>query len=129
MKCSSVLALGIFLFAVNVSSADDWKYIGNTSNGLRIYSVSAERMNDNSLRTFLRAERDLEKPPEGLFSIFQKPEKYTEKSEPFAVLVHCKKRAVRDYKAGDFGSEFYIPWEPLAPGSIGMLVFNAFCSK
>lgn len=108
---------------------EDWKNIGKTENGLSVFATNAEGMTDGSLRMFLRAEKEMERKPEGLFAMFKKPEKYIEKVGPISLLVHCKKRAVREYKAGNFGAEFYIPWEPVMPGTFGSLALNAYCKK
>jgi hypothetical protein len=78
---------------------------------------------------FLKTERDYEIKPEGFWAVFKSPETKTEKSDPFAILIHCQKKMGRDYVAGNLGSEFYVPWQPLAPGSNGYVAFNAFCKK
>lgn len=119
----------LFTVSISVNAADEWTFIGKSANGSKVYATAADRMPDNSLRAFIKAEQEFEKQPEGLFAMFKKPTKYTETSEPSAILISCKKRAVRDYKAGTFGSEFYIPWEPITPGSFGSVAFNAFCKS
>jgi hypothetical protein len=121
----------MFLMLINFTSyaVNEWTFIGKTANGNSVFATKADGMPDGSWRMFLKAEQEMERKPEGLFAIFKNPEKYIETQGPFSVLVHCKKNSVRDYKAGTFGSEFYIPWEPITPGSYGSVAFNAFCKK
>jgi len=122
----------LLTFLINsgaVWAADDWKFIGKTVNDTSVFATDADGMPDGSLRIFLKAEKEMERKPEGVFAMFKKPEKYIEKGDPFTILVHCKKRAVREYKAGELGSEFFIPWQPITPGSYGSVAFNAFCKK
>ena len=129
MTLKNLMYVFVMLTSLNTYAADEWKFIGKTANGTSVFATDADGMSDGSWRMFIKAEQELEKPPEGIFAMFKKPEKYTEKFGPFSMLVHCKKRAVRDYKAGTFGTEFYIPWEPVTPGSYGAVAYNAFCKK
>ena len=129
MKTLKFALMLLALTIINVWAADEWTSIGSTTNGSRVYATRADVMPDGSFRMFLRLEKEMERKPEGIFAMFKTPEKYVEKSDPFSVLVHCKKRAVRDYKAGPLGSEFHVPWEPVMPGSTGAQAFNAFCKK
>lgn len=110
-------------------AASEWTFIGKTVNGTSVYATSADKMPDGSLRMYLKAEIELERKPEGAFAMFKKPEKYIETDGPFALLVHCKKRSARTYKAGELGSEFFIPWQPIAPGTYGAVAFNGFCKN
>ena len=129
MTLNKLLSLFLLTCFAIAQAADEWTFIGMSENGYKIYATSADGMPDGSLRMFLRAEKLLERPPEGVFAMFKKPEKYMDKTEPFAVLVNCRKKAVRDYVAGSFGSEFYLPWQPATPGSYGAAALNAFCRK
>ena len=124
---SNVLLIAMLGASFSAFSADEWKPIGSTDDGYVIFATQVESQPDGSLRMFLKGEKQMEREPKGLLSIFSKPEKYVEKSSPFGVLVHCKKRAVRNYVPGDFGKEFYEPWQPPTPGTSGALAFNAFC--
>ena len=123
----------IFLVMLMLSAPsfanNEWTQIGTAENGYTVFATTAEGMQDGSWRLFVKAEKELERKPEGVFSMFKKPEKYLDRAGPFPVLVNCKKRAVRDYVAGPLGSEFHVPWQPIAPGSYGALAFNAFCKK
>lgn len=129
IKLKNLLVVSAMLASLNVNAADEWTFIGNTANGSRVFSTTADRMPDGSLRMFLKSEQDFEKKPEGWLAFLKKPEKYTETTDPFAVLIKCKNKTGRDYKAGTFGTEFYIPWEPITPGSYGSIAYNAFCKK
>jgi hypothetical protein len=111
------------------AAANEWTFIGKTANGASVFTTNADNLGDGSLRVFLKAEQEMLRKPEGLLAMFKKPEKYIEKSDPFSLLIHCKRRSVREYQAGVFGKEFYIPWEPITPGSFGSVAFNAFCKK
>jgi len=123
------MCLFAMLASLNTYAADEWKFIGKTANDTSVFATDADGMSDGSWRMFLKAEKEMERKPEGMFAMFKKPEKYTETLGPFSLLVHCKKRSVREYKAGTFGTEFYIPWEPVTPGSYGAVAYNAFCKK
>jgi hypothetical protein len=129
MKLKKLMPIFVMFASLNVYAADEWTYIGNTANGARVFATTADRMPDGSLRMFLKSEQDYEKQPEGLFAFLKKPEKYTETTDPFSVLIQCKNKTGRNYKAGTFGTEFYIPWEPITPGSYGSVAYNAFCKK
>jgi len=123
------LCVCLLLISAKAIANEEWTFIGKTVNGSSVFATNADSMPDGSLRMFLKAEEQRERKPEGLLAPFKKPEKYIETLGPFSLLVHCKKRVVRDYKAGTFGTEFYIPWEPITPGSFGAVAFNAFCKK
>ena len=127
----NVIKIILCAFAITsvAQAADEWTFVGNTVNGSKVYVTNADTMPDGSLRMFIRSEREQERKPEGMFAMFKSPEKYTETVDPFPVLVHCKKKSVRDYKAGPLGSEFHVPWQPITPGSFGSVAFNAFCKK
>jgi hypothetical protein len=127
LKFWSVMLLLVGTSAVLAS--DEWTRIGTAENGYSVFVTNADGMPDGSWRLFVKAEKELERKPEGTFAMFKKPEKYLDKVAPFAVLVNCKKKAVRDYVAGPLGSEFHVPWQPAVPGSYGALAFKAFCKK
>ncbi len=128
MKQTFTLLISIATMFCSYASSD-WTFVGKSENGSSVFATNAERMNDGSLRMFVKLEQEMERKPEGIFAMFKKPEKYIVTDGPHSVLVHCKKKAIREYKAGTFGSEFYIPWEPVVPGSLGAVAFNAFCKK
>ena len=91
--------------------AAEWKLIQTPMAGVRWYSSESYTLTDGTIRTYLKAEgRNLN-------------------VEPFAILIDCKNRRVRDYEAGQFGAEFYKPWSPIKPDSYGEIGFNAFCSN
>ena len=124
-----IIFLVILTLSAPTFAKDEWTRIGTAENGYTVFTTTAEGMPEGSWRLFLKAEKELERKPEGFLSAFKKPEKYLDKVAPFAVLVNCKKRAVRDFVAGPLGSEFHVPWQPAVPGSYGALAFNAFCKK
>lgn len=128
MKCINALLTVITTFlALNSHAANEWTLIGKTENGTNVYATTADKMPDGSFRMFLKGEMELEKKPEGIFSMFKKNEKYIETDGPFALLVHCKKKAARAYRAGELGTEFFIPWQPIAPGTYGSVAYQGFC--
>ena len=123
-----LLILAVVTAAVG-KEADEWTPIGKTTNGISVYTTKADVLADGTLRMFLKGERDAERPPEGMFAMFKSPVKYKEYIDPFAILLNCKRKVGRNHVAGPLGSEFHVPWEPLAPGSYGAVAYNAFCKK
>ena len=122
----SLLTLTVWF---NSYAADEWTAIGKTTDGTVIFATNADVLNDGTLRMFVKGEKEIVKQPEGTFAMFKKPEKYKEYMDPFPILLNCKKKVGRKYVPGPLGSEFHVPWEPLAPGSLGYVAFNAFCKK
>jgi len=96
---------------VNNVFAADWSYIHTFKNGAKVYSTETYLLDDGTIRTFLKIVK-------GKAS-----------GSPFAILINCENRWVRDYVAGQFGSEFYIPWEPIPPDSVGEVAVNSFCKN
>ena len=129
MTVSKFFSLAILVTCFSAYAAEEWTPIGNTENGISWSSTAAEGQSDGSLRMFLKGEKLMEREPTGFFSMFKKPEKYIQKTQPLALLVHCKKKVVRDYVAGSFGKEFYVPCEPATPDSPVALALHAFCHK
>lgn len=130
MILKKILLLFVSLICLANSYAEsEWTFIGKTADNNSVFTTNAESMTDGSLRIFLKGQVEKEREPQGLFAFLKKPEKYIETIGPVPILVHCKKRAVRNYVAGTFGAEFYNPWQPITPDSYGALGFNAFCKK
>jgi len=102
----------IFLtLAVNQTFAADWSQIHTFKNGVKVYSAESYLLADGTVRTFLKITK-------GKVS-----------GDPFAILINCENRLVRNYVSGDFGSEYFIPWEPITPDSVGEVAVNSFCTK
>ncbi len=102
----------IFLtIAVNQTFAADWSQIHTFKNGAKVYSAESYLLADGTVRTFLKITK-------GKIS-----------GDPFAILINCENRLIRNYVAGDFGSEYFIPWEPITPDSVGEVAANSFCKK
>jgi hypothetical protein len=102
----------IFLtLAVNQTFAANWSQIHTFKNGAKVYSAESYLLADGTVRTFLKITK-------GKIS-----------GDPFAILINCENRLIRNYVAGDFGSEYFIPWEPITPDSVGEVAANSFCKK
>lgn len=87
----------------------DWTLIYTHKDGTKWYSTNAVRLDDGTIRLFLKgvhSKRD---------------------STPFAIILRCEKMQVRDFVAGELGSEYFQPWEPITPDSVGEIAFDAFC--
>jgi hypothetical protein len=130
MKFVQIILL-LFSIITNAYSkdADEWTLIGKTANGTNVYSTKADILSDGTLRMFLKGEKEVERPPEGVFAMFKSPTKTKEYVDAFPVLINCKRKVGRNYVAGPLGSEFHVPWEPFAPGTFGAVAYNAFCGK
>jgi hypothetical protein len=96
---------------------DEWTFIGKTADGTLVYTTVADSMTDGSIRMFLKGQKET------------KTKKIIKSGNPFPILIHCDRKEGRDFKAGVFGDEYYIPWEPLVPGSYGAIAFKAFCKN
>ena len=95
----------------NLAASADWTFIGTTGNGARWYSTDTTLLTDGTIRTFLKGEgRNLNVPP-------------------FAILIDCKGKRVRDYVAGEFGTVFFKPWQPATPETAGEISIKALCKN
>ena len=104
--------IGLTLIVLShISYAAEWTLIESAKNGVRWYSSESFDLPDGTIRTYLKAEgRNIN-------------------IQPFAILIDCKTRSVRNYVPGTFGSEFYEPWQPIAPDSAGEIAYRTFCKK
>jgi TonB C terminal len=103
-----IFLLIIFFISFHAFSAD-WTLIYAHKSGVKWYSSNAVQLDDGTIRLFIKGvhpKRD---------------------STPFAILLNCDTMQVRNFVAGDFGSEFFKPWQPITPDSVGEIAFDAFC--
>jgi len=91
--------------------AADWSHIHTFKNGTKVYSAESYELTDGTLRTFIK--------------LVQGKKSFS----PYAILIDCESRLVRNYVAGAQGSEFFIPWEPIEPDSVGEAVVNSYCKN
>lgn len=110
MSCRAFGALASVLFIQSAWSAD-WTLIYKNTDGTKWYAAETFVLQDGSIRTWLKRQNG------------------KKSGEPFAVLVHCARRQVRDYAPGDLGSEFFKPWQAIKPDSVGEIAYDAFCKK
>lgn len=102
----------LFLVALLIASAGlaaDWTQIFVHKNGVKWYASNAVQFDDGTIRVFLKVVRS------------------KRESAPIAIILRCETEEVRDFEAGEFGSEFFKPWQPITPDSAGEIAFNAFC--
>lgn len=106
----------IFIFLLITASqvfAAEWTQIyKDKKSGVKVYASESFILEDGTLRVFLKTSND--KKING---------------KPFAILVNCENRTVRDFIPGELGAEFFKPWAPLTPDSFGEMTFNAFCKN
>lgn len=88
-----------------------WKFIYQFHDGNKWFAKDLVKLNDGTYRVFLK-------------SIGGDSE-----NSPFAILIDCNRLVVRDYVAGKFGEEFFKPWNPITPDSVGEIASNAICKK
>ena len=93
------------------ASAADWTLIYTHPDGVKWYGTPAEKLTDGTLRAYLKPVHPKRSP------------------EPIALLLDCKKKRIRNFKPGEFRSEFFEPWQPIPPDSVGEIAFNAYCKK
>ena len=91
--------------------AADWSHIHTFKNGTKVYSAESYELTDGTLRTFIK--------------LVQGKKSFS----PYAILIDCENRLIRNYAAGEQGSEFFIPWEPIEPDSVGEAVVNSYCKN
>ena len=103
--------LAAFIVLSSSATAAEWTLIYVHPDGVKWYGTSAERLTDGTLRLYVKSVHPRRSP------------------EPIAILLNCKKKQGRNYKPGEFGSEFFEPWQPIAPDSVGEIAFNAYCKK
>lgn len=102
----------IFLtITISHTFAADWSHIHTFKNGAKVYSAESYVLDDGTIRTFLKIIK-------GKTS-----------GSPFAILINCENRWIRNFVAGERGSEFFIPWEPITPDSVGEVAVNSFCKN
>ena len=94
--------------SVNLAAAQ-WTLIHTHKNGVKLFSSESYELEDGTIRTFLKSVKG------------------KNSSKPFAILIDCKSRMGRNYVAGEFGTEFFNPWEPITPDSVGEAAYNSFC--
>ena len=110
MKMRQKLVYALVTSVSLTAGAADWTLISTPEPGVRWYSSESYTLGDGTIRTYLKSEgRNMNRPP-------------------FAILIDCKRKRVRDYVAGEFGTEFFKPWQPITPDSAGELAHKAFCS-
>ena len=97
-----------FFISLYAFSAD-WTLIYTHKSGVKWYSSNAVKLEDGTIRLFIKG-------------VYPKRD-----STPFAILLNCDIMQVRDFVAGDFGSEYFKPWQPITPDSVGEIAFDAFC--
>ena len=73
--------------------------------------------------------KDVVQLSDGSFRIFIKGIEKGRSQGPFAILIKCDRKLVRDYVAGEFGTEFFKPWSPIYPDSVSEIAYNSFCLK
>jgi TonB family protein len=112
MNTKSNKCILIFLIlCVSHAIAADWSQIHTFRNGAKVYSSESYILEDGTVRTFLKIVKG------------------KNSGSPFAILINCEQRLVRNYVAGQFGSEFYVPWEPITPDTVGEVAVNSFCKN
>lgn len=99
------LPLGIHLSAQSA----EWILVHTTKSGTNWYATDTVEYQDGTIRTWLKMQNGRNSSP------------------PVAILLKCDTKESRRYQAGEFGSEFYIPWELIPPDSEGEAIFNAMC--
>ena len=107
--CLKNLLILVLIAVAQESFAADWSFIGVGRDGIKWFSAESIKLPDGTIRTFVKNESGT--------------------VGPIAILIDCKKRRVRDYVAGEFGKEFFKPWEPITPDSVGEVAYKAFCKK
>ena len=103
-----------FTVSIMVSAAAfaaDWTLIYEHPEGVKWYGTPAEKLGDGTLRAYV------------------KPVHPTRSPEPIAILLDCKKKRVRNYVAGQFGTEFFEPWQTIVPDSVSEISSNWYCKK
>lgn len=111
MKMREKLVYALVTTISLTAGAAEWTLLSTPEPGVRWYSSESYRLSDGTIRTYLKSEgRNMNRPP-------------------FAILIDCKRKRVRDYVAGEFGTEFFKPWQPITPDSAGELAYQAFCSE
>ena len=108
---SKVCLFLVALLIASVGLAADWKQIYVHKNGVKWYASNAVQLEDGTIRVFLKAVHPKRDPT------------------PMAIILRCETEEGRDFVAGEFGSEFFKPWQPITPDSVGEIAFNAFCKK
>ena len=109
-NCFPALALALLFFSANALAAD-WTLIYEHSEGVKWYGTPAEKLSDGILRLYVKPIHPKRSP------------------EPIAILLDCKKKRFRNYVAGQFGTEFFEPWQPIVPDSISEISSNWYCKK
>lgn len=99
------------LLFVSSAAYAEWTLVETSKSGVRWYVAEAYTLPDETIRAYLKAEG----------------KKF--KVQPFALLIDCTNRRVRDYIPGQLGEEFFIPWNPVVPDSRGEVAFKAYCSN
>jgi hypothetical protein len=107
MKNISFIFTSFFLAATAFSA--DWTLIYAHKSGVKWYSSNAVKLNDGTIRLFIKG-------------VHQKKD-----STPFAILLDCNAQNIRNFVAGNLGSDFYQPWQPITPDSVGEIAFDAYC--
>lgn len=107
MKNISFIFISFFLAATAFSA--DWTLIYAHKSGVKWYSSNAVKLNDGTIRLFIKG-------------VHQKKD-----STPFAILLDCNAQNIRNFVAGNLGSDFYQPWQPITPDSVGEIAFDAYC--
>jgi len=109
MKKINTFVISIIL-SVTVFAAE-WTQIYEHPDGVKWYGTSAEKVGT------------------GIQRVYVKPIHPKRNPEPIALLLDCKKKSVRNYVAGQFGTEFFEPWQPITPDSIGEISYSWYCKK
>lgn len=104
-------ALGALAVVSLSAKAAEWTFLYEHSSGVKWYGTNAE------------------KQPGGILRVYIKPVHPKRDPEPIAILLDCKKKQIRKYVPGDFGKEFFQPWQPIAPDSVGEIAFDSYCKK
>jgi len=99
----------IFLLFINPSFAAEWIFMNHMKNGAKVYSAETYVLEDDTIRTYLKVTKG------------------KNSTDPYAILIQCSSRTFRTYVAGDFGSEFYHPWQPIIPDSSYEVAVNYHC--